>query len=181
MLLSFLLYAAGSGGLFHAVGNGSGPLKYACSMTDLVQDLADGLRARMGAKVTKAHMTHDNSLVRITLLDGVKAKQAIMAIPPSQGASIEYDTSLVDSKQKEMMAQFQTGTAVACFATFSSPFWKERGLSGTVTTGGEWVSTAFDVTLRKQGLSFCRIAGGWAGLGSNFQQEGSQEGSPSLY
>jgi monoamine oxidase len=73
----------------------------------------------------------------------VSARRAIVAVPPALAARIAYDPPLpaVRDGLSQRMAQ---GSVVKCMAVYERPFWRERGLSGAVTSVTGPVSVAFD-------------------------------------
>ena len=73
----------------------------------------------------------------------VRAKRAIVAIPPTLAGRIAYDPPLpaVRDGLSQRMAQ---GSVVKCMAVYERPFWRDRGLSGAVTSVTGPVSVGFD-------------------------------------
>ena len=63
----------------------------------------------------------------------VSARRAIVAIPPTLAGRIAYAPALpaVRDGLSQRMAQ---GSVVKCMAVYERPFWRERGLSGAVTS-----------------------------------------------
>ena len=73
----------------------------------------------------------------------VSARQAIVAIPPTLAGRIAYEPVLSAARDGlcQRMAQ---GSVVKCMAVYERPFWRERGLSGAVTSVSGPVSVGFD-------------------------------------
>jgi monoamine oxidase len=73
----------------------------------------------------------------------VSARRAIIAIPPTLAGRIAYGPPLpaVRDGLSQRMAQ---GSVVKCMAIYERPFWRERGLSGAVTSVSGPVSVGFD-------------------------------------
>ncbi|HET6830173.1 MAG TPA: FAD-dependent oxidoreductase [Solirubrobacterales bacterium] len=73
----------------------------------------------------------------------VSARQAIIALPPTLAGRIAYDPPLpaVRDGLSQRMAQ---GSVVKCMAIYERPFWRDRGLSGAVTSVTGPVSVGFD-------------------------------------
>ncbi len=73
----------------------------------------------------------------------VSARRAIVAIPPALAGRIAYEPALpaVRDGLSQRMAQ---GSVVKCMAVYERPFWRERGLSGAVTSVSGPVSVGFD-------------------------------------
>jgi monoamine oxidase len=73
----------------------------------------------------------------------IDARRAIVAVPPALAGRIAYDPPLpaVRDGLTQRMAQ---GSVVKCMAVYERPFWRERGLSGAVTSVTGPVSVGFD-------------------------------------
>ena len=73
----------------------------------------------------------------------VSARRAIIAIPPTLAGRIAYGPPLpaVRDGLSQRMAQ---GSVVKCMAIYERPFWRERGLSGAVTSVSGPFSVGFD-------------------------------------
>ncbi|MEK6277989.1 MAG: flavin monoamine oxidase family protein [Actinomycetota bacterium] len=73
----------------------------------------------------------------------VRARQAIVAVPPVLAGRIDYDPPLASVRDglTQRMAQ---GSVVKCMAVYPEPFWREEGLSGQVTSADGPVSVAYD-------------------------------------
>ena len=73
----------------------------------------------------------------------VRARRAIVAIPPTLAGRIAYEPAMpaVRDGLCQRMAQ---GSVVKCMAIYDTPFWRERGLSGQLTSTRGPVSVGFD-------------------------------------
>ncbi len=73
----------------------------------------------------------------------VAARRAIVAIPPALAGRISYDPPLpaVRDRLSQRMAQ---GSVIKCMAVYRRPFWRDRGLSGAITSVTGPVSVGFD-------------------------------------
>ncbi len=73
----------------------------------------------------------------------VRARRAIVAVPPTLAGRIAYDPPMpaVRDGLSQRMAQ---GSVVKCMAVYERPFWRDRGLSGAVTSVTGPVSVGFD-------------------------------------
>jgi monoamine oxidase len=80
--------------------------------------------------------------VRSDRLD-VRAKAVVVAVPPTLAGRIAFDPPLSHLRDglSQRMAQ---GSVVKCMAVYERPFWRERGLSGAVTSVTGPVSVGFD-------------------------------------
>ena len=73
----------------------------------------------------------------------VRARRAIVAMPPALAGRIHYTPALPALRDglSQRMAQ---GSVVKCMAIYERPFWRERGLSGAVTSASGPISVVFD-------------------------------------
>ncbi|HEX6714117.1 MAG TPA: flavin monoamine oxidase family protein [Thermoleophilaceae bacterium] len=86
----------------------------------------------------------DGADVAVTSDKGTtRARDVIVAIPPVLAGRIAYDPPLpaVRDGLTQRMAQ---GSVVKCMAIYERPFWRERGLSGQLTSTRGPVSVGFD-------------------------------------
>lgn len=74
----------------------------------------------------------------------LRARRAVVAIPPALAARIEYDPPL-PALRDQLTQRMPMGTVWKCFAIYETPFWREKGFSGqAVTDEGHVVQTVFD-------------------------------------
>ncbi len=73
----------------------------------------------------------------------VTAKRAIVAVPPALAGRIAYDPPL-PAVRDGLTQRMSQGSVVKCMAVYERPFWRERGLSGAVTSVTGPVSVGFD-------------------------------------
>ena len=88
-------------------------------------------------------LAHDDGVTVTSDRHTVGARRAIVAVPPTLAARIAYDPPLpaIRDGLSQRMAQ---GSVVKCMAIYERPFWRDRGLSGTVISATGPVSVAFD-------------------------------------
>lgn len=162
-VLSLLWYIASSKGLFNAVDHENGLLKYIAD--DTLSALAESISAEYKDRIVcDCQVIAVNEKVNhfevITNREIRYAKQVLFAIPPKALSRILLPDS-VSQEQKRAFYEFNPGNAFACFAVFDKPFWKEKGLSGTIIGDG-WVSTTIDVSneLQEVGILDCMLSPG---------------------
>jgi monoamine oxidase len=73
----------------------------------------------------------------------VQARYAIVAVPPTLAARISYGPAL-PARRDGLSQRIAQGSVVKCMAVYERPFWRERGLSGAVTSVTGPVSVGFD-------------------------------------
>lgn len=75
----------------------------------------------------------------------VRARQAIVALPPPLCADIEFEPSL-PSARRSLQSDWRMGALTKCFAIYDEPFWREDGASGEAVSDGSLASLTFDVS-----------------------------------
>ncbi len=73
----------------------------------------------------------------------VRAGRAIVAIPPTLAGRIAYDPPM-PAIRDGLSQRMTQGSVVKCMAVYERPFWRDRGLSGAVTSVTGPVSVGFD-------------------------------------
>jgi monoamine oxidase len=73
----------------------------------------------------------------------VKAKHAIVTGPPSLTATIYYEPDL-PANRAQLLQRFPQGSAVKCEAVYPTPFWRDHGLAGQVTSDTGPIKITFD-------------------------------------
>ena len=73
----------------------------------------------------------------------VSGTRAIVAIPPTLAGRIAYDPPL-PARRDGLSQRMTQGSVVKCMAVYERPFWRDRGLSGAVTSVSGPVSVGFD-------------------------------------
>ena len=59
----------------------------------------------------------------------VRARRAIVAVPPALAGRIAYDPPLPGLRD-QLTQRMPQGTVIKCMAVYDEPFWREQGLSG---------------------------------------------------
>jgi monoamine oxidase len=73
----------------------------------------------------------------------VKAKRAIVAVPPALAARIYYDP-LLPFQRDQLTQRYGQGTLTKVAAVYDRPFWRGAGLTGQAVDTGGPVSATFD-------------------------------------
>jgi monoamine oxidase len=78
--------------------------------------------------------TYTNNEVTVTTARGIfKARQLILAMPPVLMNRIKFAPAL-PTKRRGLQNHLPQGTVIKFIATYSKPFWREKGLSGWVNS-----------------------------------------------
>ena len=73
----------------------------------------------------------------------VRARRAIVAIPPTLAGRVAYDPPLPGFRD-QLTQRMPLGTVAKCMAIYSEPFWRAEGLSGQATSDAGPVRLTFD-------------------------------------
>jgi monoamine oxidase len=107
----------------------------------MAEELGPGV-VELGAPVRRIrHGTEGAELTADRLT--VKARRAIVAIPPTLAGRIAYDPPL-PAVRDGLSQRMSQGSVVKCMAIYERPFWRDRGFSGAVTSVTGPVSVGFD-------------------------------------
>jgi monoamine oxidase len=73
----------------------------------------------------------------------VRARRAIVAVPPTLAGRIAYDPPL-PGRRDQLTQRMPQGTVIKTMAIYERPFWREEGLSGQAATDGGPARVVFD-------------------------------------
>ncbi len=73
----------------------------------------------------------------------VKAKQAIVAVPPALAGRIDYEP-LLPFERDQLTQRYSQGTLTKVAAVYDRPFWRDEGLTGTAVSTSGPVTATFD-------------------------------------
>jgi monoamine oxidase len=79
------------------------------------------------------------------VVEGVRARAAIVAVPPSLTARIAFDPVL-PAPRDQLVQRMPQGSVIKCMAIYDEPFWRADGLSGQATATRGPVKVMFDNT-----------------------------------
>jgi monoamine oxidase len=93
----------------------------------------------------------------------VRAKRAIVAIPPALAGRIDYEP-ILPFERDQLTQRYGQGTLTKVSAVYDRPFWRDRGLTGQALSAGGPVSATFDDSPpgRGPGVVFGFIGGDYA-------------------
>lgn len=150
-LLHALFYMR-SGGSFDALTRSSGGAQQD-RVTGGIQQLADGLAqsvrdagstVELGCAVSR--IEHDAGSVTVHAGgSAVRARHAIVAVPPPLASDIAFEPALSDDR-RELLAHLPMGAVIKCIAVYDEPYWRTRGLSGASVSDEGPVHVTFDAS-----------------------------------
>jgi monoamine oxidase len=144
-LLYFLFYLRSGGGMMSLTDEAQRAYFVGGS-----QQISERLAARLGDSVLLGapvrSIAQDADGVTVRAKDGtVRARRAVVAVPPALAQRIVYDPALPGPRD-QLMQRMPMGATVKCVATYDRPFWRERGLSGESVSADGPVTATFDDT-----------------------------------
>lgn len=145
-LLQALLMAASAGGFSHLV---DADFILDKRVLGGLQQVPERLAERLGAErvvldapVRSVHWDADGVEVR-TDDATVRARHAVVAVPPNLVGRIAFDPPLPRLRQQSLQHQ-SLGLVIKVHATYATPFWRADGLSGTAFSPHALVHEAYD-------------------------------------
>ncbi len=153
-LLHVLFYTHSGGGFNTLVGTGGGAQqdRFHGGSQRIAQLAADQLgegRLALGHPVRRIEHGADSVVVHADGAGGepggltVRARRAIVAIPPTLAGRIAYDPPL-PALRDQLTQRMPQGTVVKTMAIYETPFWRHQGLSGQAISQGGPARVVFD-------------------------------------
>lgn len=146
-LFHVLFYATAGGGLGPLLGTRGGAqdsrfVEGADAPARAAAELLGGV-VRLERAVTRVAWDADGATLATTA-GPLRARRVVVTGTPPAQARIAFDP-LLPSPRRRWLARSPMGDAAKVHVTYASPFWRERGLSGQVTTyDGSPVAYTFD-------------------------------------
>jgi monoamine oxidase len=106
-------------------------------------------RLRLGAPVRRIEHGEGGVVLRADGPDGepggltVRARRAIVAVPPTLAGRIAYDPPL-PALRDQLTQRMPQGTVIKTMAIYERPFWREEGLSGQAASDAGPARVVFD-------------------------------------
>jgi monoamine oxidase len=159
-LLHVLFYVNSAGGFDALIGTAGGAqdARFVGGSQEVSLRMARDVDVRLEAPVHTIAWGED-----FVEVEGVRARRAIVAIPPALAARIRYDPPLPAARD-QLTQRMPLGTVVKCFAVYDEPFWRRDGLTGQATSDAGPVRTTFDNSPPdgSPGILLAFLEGDWA-------------------
>lgn len=130
------------------------------TMHALAETLAEGLggRVRLNAPVTKVE--HSQAGVKVFAGDKeFSARQLIVALPPVMARRLDFQPAL-PAQLAQAFAAWASGAVIKLLVRYDKPFWRDRGLSGTVMWSEPQGLYACDVSRSARDAALVVFVGG---------------------
>ncbi|WP_237060067.1 flavin monoamine oxidase family protein [Microbulbifer sediminum] len=102
-----------------------------------------GQRVQLNAAVTRVSHAADNALQVEYTGGAIRCRRLIIAIPPNQALRIRFEPEL-PAWRDQLLQRMPAGSCIKCIARYDRPFWREKQLSGQVTSTIGPVRVTFD-------------------------------------
>jgi monoamine oxidase len=145
-LLHALFYIHSGGGVerLSGVRGGAQQDRFTLGAQSLATRLAAELGERVRLNSPVQRIQQDESGVTVYANhDTYRARAVIVAIPPTLAGRIEYEPPLPPARD-QLTQRLPNGSVIKCFAVYPTPFWREQGLNGFVTSDTGPVHLVFD-------------------------------------
>lgn len=115
----------------------------------LMAEQLGGERLRLAAPVRRIEHSRDGVVLHADGAAGetgglvVRARHAIVAIPPTLAGRVAYDPPL-PARRDQLTQRMPQGTVIKTMAIYERPFWREQGLSGQAAGDGGPARVVFD-------------------------------------
>ena len=145
-LLHMLFYIHSAGGFDALIGTEGGAQQD--RFVGGSQLVAIRLAEELGDVVTLSapvrRIEQDGDSVRV-VADGlaVRARRAVVALPPTLTARIAYSPALPGYRD-QLTQRMPAGAVIKCMAVYDRPFWRDEGLTGQATSDRGPVKLTFD-------------------------------------
>jgi monoamine oxidase len=145
-LLHVLFYTHSAGSFDDLIGTEGGAQQD--RLVGGSQELALRLAAHLGVSVSLSapvrRIEQRGDSVTVSSDRGaVRARAAIVAIPPTLCARIAYDPPM-PALRDQLTQRMAQGSVIKCMAVYDAPFWRAEGLSGQATSVEGPVKIVFD-------------------------------------
>jgi monoamine oxidase len=145
-LLHLLFYLRSAGGSTKLVTVAGGAQE--SRFTGGAQQVANRIAARLGDRVRLncpvTRVEYDATGVTVSGADfEVRARRAVIAVPPPLGARIDWAPRLPLDHQ-QIFQRVPMGCVIKLHVVYDRPFWRERGLSGQVVADSGIIKVVFD-------------------------------------
>ena len=145
-LLYLLAVAKGGGGLMFQVSVEGGALqdRFDGGSHLVAQRVAEQLgdRILLETPIRRISQTSDSIIVEADSVR-LRARQAIITIPPPLAVRIDYDPAL-PARHDQLMQRMPMGSVIKINAVYDEPFWRKEGLSGRAVSDTGPVRVTFD-------------------------------------
>ncbi len=145
-LLHVLFYVHSAGSLMNLLGvtGRAQESRFHDGAQQLALRLAQSLGDRILLNAPVHTVAHDHHGVQVTSARAtISARHAILALPPTLAGRLRYVPALPGARD-QLTQRMPMGTVIKAQAVYDTPFWREAGLTGQVSSDVGAVRITFD-------------------------------------
>jgi monoamine oxidase len=127
-----------------STGGGAQESRFVGGSQLVAQKVAKGLGSQVVLRAPVEEIQQDRN--GVTVVSGrlvVRAKQAIVAVPPVLVNEIHFSPAM-PSMRRNLMKRFVQGHLIKWEAVYDTPFWRAEGLAGQAVSDSGLATTTFD-------------------------------------
>ncbi len=151
--LCFLEYLRQGHGLETLIGTEGGAQqdKFVGGAWQIARRMADRLTDDIVLNAPVLAVEQQADRVRVSTRDGAhEARHLIMAVPPVLTSRIHYNAPL-PAKRQALLERMPMGSVIKIHIAYERPFWRQRGLNGSVASTDRQFNVVFDQSLADDG------------------------------
>ena len=142
--LLFYLRSAGGSTKLVTVAGGAQESRFSGGAQAVANRIAAALGERVRLNSPVIDVAYDDAGVTISGADfEVRAKRAVIAVPPPLAAKINWSPGL-PADHRQIFQRVPMGCVIKLHAVYDQPFWRDEGLSGQVVADTGSVKVVFD-------------------------------------
>lgn len=152
--LCFLEYLRQGHGLETLIGTEGGAQqdKFVGGAWQIARRMADRLADDIVLNAPVLAVEQQADRVRVITRDGThEARHLIMSVPPVLASQIHYN-ALLPAKRQVLLERMPMGSVIKIHIAYERPFWRKRGLNGSVASTDRQFNVVFDQSLADDGL-----------------------------
>ncbi len=130
-----------------AVEGGAQHYKFAGGAWQVAKRMAERLESDIRLNAPVLAIEQDTDSVRVILsTESYAASHVILAVPPPLAARLRFSPAL-PTKRMGLLQRMPMGNVIKIHVAYPTPFWRKRGLNGSVLGVGRDVGIVLDQTL----------------------------------
>jgi len=142
-LMDALQFISGVGGDYSTTLGSAQSVRFAGGPQQLSKGLADRLHSKVILQAPVVAVERGQINTVHTEHQPYRARQVVLAIPKSVTAAVRFDPALPPAWAQYFQRQ-PTGATVKIEAVYDTPFWRDEGLSGNVTSDTGPIEIVYD-------------------------------------
>ncbi len=126
----FYIHSAGKLDLLLSTDAGAQRDRFVNGMQPVAEELAKRVKGEIVQGAAVRSISQDaSSVVVVASTVSVRAKRAVVAIPPTLAGRIDYSPAL-PADRDQLTQRVPQGSVIKCLAVYDEPFWRKQWLTG---------------------------------------------------